>query len=137
VAGAKVHWGGQRFSYIVDLVEKRIYGNMAALSAEEPYVCIYAGRDVSDEVNVSPVDVGAIAFEDEHENVRLFVCNLEDAARNVVIEFRGQVVRVSVAAGDLREVQLLGAADDRPARSAPFDAKKSVREPRRSLLHRA
>lgn len=137
VAGAKVHWGGQRFSYVIDLREKMIYGNMAALSAEEPYVCVYAGRDVSDELNISPVEVGAIAFEDEDDNVRLFVCNLEDATRNVVIEFRGEVLRVHVAAGDLREVQLAGKASDRPARSAPIDAKKPGAEARRTLLGRA
>jgi glycogen debranching enzyme len=137
VAGAKVHWGGQRFSYVIDLVAKVIYGNMAALSAEEPYTCIFAGRDVSDEVNISPVDVGAIAFEDEDGAVRLFLCNLEDAARNVVIEFRGQVERVHVAAGDLHEMQLVGKSTDRRARSTSVDGKKSAWEPRRSILGRA
>ncbi|HEY5258203.1 MAG TPA: amylo-alpha-1,6-glucosidase [Candidatus Baltobacteraceae bacterium] len=137
VAGARVHWGGQRFSYVIDLREKIVYGNMAALSAEEPYTCVFAGRDVSDEVNVSPVEVGAIAFEDENANVRLFVCNLEDAERNAVIEFRGHTARVHVAAGDLVEVQLVGRSVDRHARPAPTDAKKPAPPARRNILGRA
>ena len=43
------------------------------LSADEPFRCIYAGRDVSDEATISPVEVGAIAFEDEAAAVRIFL----------------------------------------------------------------
>ena len=52
-----------------------IYGDMPELSAEEPFTCIYAGRDVSDEVTTSPVEVGAIAFEDDDGAVRIFLGN--------------------------------------------------------------
>jgi len=45
--------GGKRCTYVIDLKTKKIYGDMSELSAEEPYTCIYAGRDVSDEVNMS------------------------------------------------------------------------------------
>jgi hypothetical protein len=39
---------------------------MREASAEEPYRCIYAGeRTSSDEVTTSPIEVGAVAFEDE------------------------------------------------------------------------
>ena len=65
IAAARVHWGGRRCTYVIDLRGNTIYGNMPELSAEEPFTCIYAGRDVSDEVSTSPVEVGAVAFEDE------------------------------------------------------------------------
>ena len=52
---------------------------MPELSAEEPFTCIYAGRDVSDEATTSPVEVGAIAFEDERGAVRIFLGNMLDA----------------------------------------------------------
>ena len=57
--------GRRRCTYVVDLLNDTIYANMPELSAEEPFACIYAGRDVSDEVTISPVEVGAIAFEDD------------------------------------------------------------------------
>jgi hypothetical protein len=66
-----------------------IFGDMREASAEEPYRCVYAGRDVSDEVTTSPIEVGAVAFEDESGAVRAFLCNLDDAARSVSLEFRG------------------------------------------------
>ena len=90
IAAARVHWGGKRRTYVIDLRNDVIYGDMPELSAEEPFTCIYAGRDVSDEVTMSPVEVGAIAFEDEHGAVRIFVCNHFDKPRNVLVEFRGQ-----------------------------------------------
>ncbi len=46
-------------------VAKRVIGDMPDASADEPYSVFYAGRDVSAEARVSPVDVAAIAFEDE------------------------------------------------------------------------
>ena len=46
-------------------VRKCIYGDMREASAEEPFRCIYAGRDVSDEATVSPIEVGAVVFEDQ------------------------------------------------------------------------
>jgi glycogen debranching enzyme len=107
VAAVRVRWGGQRCTYVIDLKERVVYGNVEALSAEEPYTCVYSGRDVSDEAITSPVEVGAVAFEDEAAGlVRLFACNMRDAARSVTIEFRGNTLRLNLAAGELREVQL-------------------------------
>jgi hypothetical protein len=120
VAAARVHWGGRVCTYVVDLLRDVIYGDMSELSAEEPFRCIYAGRDVSDEVTVSPVEVGAIAFEDEGA-VRIFVCNMLDAPRNVLVEFRGQVTRVELQAGELRELSPVGKPKDRRARAAKPD----------------
>jgi glycogen debranching enzyme len=121
LAAARVHWGGKRCSYVIDLVHDRIYGDMPELSAEEPFACIYAGRDVSDEVTTSPVEVGAIAFEDDSGAVRIFVCNMNDRGRPVQVEFRGHSVRVGMEAGELREVQLIGRPTDRRARAAKLD----------------
>jgi hypothetical protein len=121
VAAARVHWGGRRCTYVVDLQNDTIYGDMPELSAEEPFTCIYAGRDVSDEVTTSPVEVGALAFEDEHGAVRIFVGNLTDRARNVLLEFRGHTARVDMAPGELREVHLIGKPSDRRARAAKLD----------------
>jgi len=121
VAAASVHWGGKRASYVVDLKNDTIYGNMPELSAEEPFTCIYAGRDVSDEVTTSPVEVGAVAFEDDNGAVRIFLCNMLDRQRNVLVEFRGHTARVEMPAGDLREVHFIGKPTDRRARAAKLD----------------
>ncbi len=121
VAAARIHWGGRRCTYVVDLRNNTIYGDMAELSAEEPFTCINAGRDVSDEVTTSPVEVGAIAFEDDAGAVRIFVGNQLDRARNVLLEFRGHTARVDMAPGELREVHLIGKPSDRRARAAKLD----------------
>jgi hypothetical protein len=126
VAAARVHWGGRRCTYLIDLRSDVIYGDMPELSAEEPFTCIYAGRDVSDEVTVSPVEVGAIAFEDEHGAVRIFVCNHLDKTRNVLVEFRGHTARIDMARGECREVHLIGKPSDRRARAAKLDAVRPV-----------
>ncbi len=121
IAAARVHWGGRRCTYVIDLRNDVIYGDMPELSAEEPFTCIYAGRDVSDEVTTSPAEVGAIAFEDESDAVRIFVGNHLDRPRNVLLEFRGHTARVDMGAGDLREVHLIGKPRDRRARAAKLD----------------
>jgi hypothetical protein len=94
---------------------------MPELSAEEPFMCMYAGRDVSDEVTTSPVEVGAIAFQDELGAVRVFLCNMNDTARNVSVEFRGRTERVSLAAGEMRDLHIIGRPEERPARAAARD----------------
>ncbi|HEU5480050.1 MAG TPA: amylo-alpha-1,6-glucosidase [Candidatus Tumulicola sp.] len=121
IAAARVHWGGKRRTYVIDLRNDAIYGDMPELSAEEPFTCIYAGRDVSDEVTTSPVEVGAIAFEDDRGAVRIFLGNHLDKPRNVLVEFRGSTARVDMAAGELREVHLIGTPSDRRARAAKLD----------------
>ncbi|HVA33909.1 MAG TPA: amylo-alpha-1,6-glucosidase, partial [Candidatus Baltobacteraceae bacterium] len=121
VAAARVHWGGRRCTYLVDLRSNTIYADMPELSAEEPFTCIYAGRDVSDEVTTSPVEVGAIAFEDDKEAVRIFLCNQLDKPRNVLVEFRGHTTRVDMTNGEVREVHLIGKPSDRHARAAKLD----------------
>jgi hypothetical protein len=62
-----------------------------------------------------------VAFEDDDGAVRIFLCNLNDQSRNVSIEFRGLTERVTIAAGDLREVHLVGKPADRQARAAARD----------------
>jgi glycogen debranching enzyme len=120
-AAARVHWGGKLCTYVVDFERSAIYANMRELSAEEPFVCIYAGRDVSDEVTTSPVEVAAVAFEDEEGAVRVFLCNLNDQARNVSVEFRGRNHRAALEAGELRELHMIGRPTDRQARAARRD----------------
>jgi hypothetical protein len=127
VAAARVHWGGRRCTYLVDLRNDTIYGDMAELSAEEPFACIYAGRDVSDEVTTSPVEVGAIAFEDEGGAVRIFLGNHLDKSRNVLVEFRGHTARVDMAPGELRQLHLIGKPSDRRARAAKLDVRPLAR----------
>jgi glycogen debranching enzyme len=121
VAAARIQWGGRRCTYVIDLQNETIYGDMQELSAEEPFTCIYAGRDVSDEVTTSPVEVGAIAFEDDRGAVRIFLGNYLDRARNVLVEFRGKTARVDMGPGDLREVHLIGMPSERRARAAKLD----------------
>ena len=121
VAAARVQWGGRSCTYVIDFLNNQIYGDMRELSAEEPFVCLYAGRDVSDEVTTSPVEVAAIAFEDDEGAVRVFICNLDDRARHVSVEFRGLTERVSMAAGELHELHLVGKPTERRALAAARD----------------
>jgi hypothetical protein len=107
-AAARVHWGGRRHTYVVDAVAKRIIGDMTFASADEPYRVFFAGSDVSDEATTSPVDVGAIVFEDAG-GVRAFLCNAQDKIRHVSLEFRGRTEHRTMAAGELAEIVLLGA----------------------------
>ncbi|MBV8154904.1 MAG: hypothetical protein JOY98_10810 [Candidatus Eremiobacteraeota bacterium] len=121
VAAARVRWGGKRCSYVIDVAQSVVYGNMPELSAEEPFECIYAGRDVSDEVTTSPVEVGAVAFEDERGATRIFLCNMLDKGRNVLVEFRGHTARVDMLPGALVQLNLVGTPTDRRARPAKLD----------------
>ncbi|MBV8424393.1 MAG: hypothetical protein JO349_04320, partial [Candidatus Eremiobacteraeota bacterium] len=77
-AAVRVHWGGRLCTYVIDKRNEVIYGDMREASADEPYRMVFAGRDVSDEVTTSPVEVGAIAFEDDQGAVRIFLCNWHD-----------------------------------------------------------
>jgi hypothetical protein len=105
-AAVRVHWGGRRHSYVIDAERKIIVGDMDFASADEPYQVYYAGRDVSDEIRTSPVEVGAVAFEDAHGGVRIFVCNDRERAREVTLEFRGQTQRLRAEAGQMVEIRL-------------------------------
>jgi glycogen debranching enzyme len=126
IAAARVHWGGKRCSYVIDFTNDVIYADMPELSAEEPFTCIFAGRDVSEEVTLSPVEVGALAFEDEEGAVRIFVCNMMDLPRNVLVEFRGHTTRIDMAAGEMREVQMMGKPTERRARAAKLDVVPAI-----------
>ncbi len=134
IAAARVHWGGRRCSYVIDLRNDVIYGDMAELSAEEPFTCIYAGRDVSDELTTSPVEVAGLAFEDENGAVRIFLCNWNDDAREISVEFRGEVTKKTLEAGALGEIHF-GTPLQRRARAAPLDILRpaAARLLRRSL----
>lgn len=118
---ARVHWGGKLCTYVIDFERNTIFGNMRELSAEEPFTCLYAGEDVSDEVITSPVEVGAVAFEDDEGAVRVFACNLNDQARSASIEFRGISEKVHLRPGEMSELHLVGQPADRKAKSAPRD----------------
>lgn len=122
VACVRVRWGSGRCTYVVDVARKCIYGDMREASAEEPYRSIYAGMDVSAEATVTPIEVGAVVFEDEGGAVRAFICNLDDASRDVSLEFRGKTVNRTLAAGELLAVTLLGAPLDREAFPSTPDA---------------
>jgi glycogen debranching enzyme len=105
-AAVRVHWGGRLCTYVVDHRSATIYGDMREASADEPYRMVFAGRDISDEVTTSPVEVGAIAFEDDLGAVRIFLCNWNDRVRNVSIEFRGHSYRRRIYAGELAEIAI-------------------------------
>lgn len=124
-AGVRVRMGASRRTYVIDADRQTIYGDMAEVSADEPYRCVYAGRDVSDEVTTSPIELGVVAFEEERGAVRAFICNLFDADRDAVLTFRDVVLRRRVAAGALLEVVLCG----EPVDHAAYPAAPDVREP--------
>ena len=108
VAAVRVHWGGRRHSYVIDIAGKRIIGDMQFASADDPFDVYFAGREVSHEATTSPVDVGAVVFEDDVGGVRAFLCNQNDEARSVSLEFRGITERRTLAPGALLELVLLG-----------------------------
>ena len=95
---------------------------MSEASADEPYAVFFAGRDVTDEVTTSPVDIGAVAFEDAHGAVRLFLCNQNDRPRSVSVEFRGRTLRQTVASGALANIDLIGKHQNVAATPATPDA---------------
>jgi hypothetical protein len=105
-AAVRVHWGGRRHSYVIDAERKVIVGDMDSASADEPYRVYYAGRDVSDEIRTSPVEVAAVAFEDERGAVLIYLCNDRERARDVTVEFRGQSHRRRVEAGRMLEIRI-------------------------------
>jgi glycogen debranching enzyme len=120
-AGVRVRWGAGRCTYVIDAEHHTIFGDMREASAEEPYRCLYAGVDVSDEIITSPIEVAAVAFEEEGGAVRAFICNLLDAPRDVSLDFRGRSLRRYVEAGQLLEVVLAGYPSDREAYPARVD----------------
>ena len=103
---------------------------MREASAEEPYRCVYAGRDVSDEVTTSAIDVGAVAFEDDSGAVRMFVCNLNDAARAVRSSFAGDDRRRSLEAGALARGSSLAGAPGAERLPNPGSPVPAVEPPR-------
>jgi hypothetical protein len=105
-AAVRVHWGGRRHSYVIDAERKIVVGDMDFASADDPYRVYYAGRDVSDEVRTSPVEVGAVAFEDARGGVRIFICNDRERPREVAIEFRGRTFRQRVDAARMEEIRI-------------------------------
>jgi hypothetical protein len=127
-AAVRVHWGGRRCTYVIDARERTIYGDMREASAEEPYRVIYAGRDVSDEVTTSPVEVAAIAFEDDRGGVRIFLANWRDRAREVEFEFRGQTLRRRLLPGMLARMTVVGRPVDVDATPPAADLRGAVIE---------
>jgi len=122
-AAVRVHWGGRRHSYVIDAERKIVVGDMDFASADEPYGVYYAGRDVSDEVRTSPVEVGAVAFESENGGVLIYLCNDRERARDVSAHFRGELIRRRVEAGRMLEIRLgepvlVDAITARPPREA-------------------
>jgi hypothetical protein len=105
-AAVRVHWGGTRHSYVIDAERKIIVGDMDFATADEPYRVYYAGRDVSDEVRTSPVEVAAVAFEDAAGAVSIYVCNDRERDRDVTLEFRGRTLRQRVDAGRMERIVL-------------------------------
>ena len=81
---------------------------------------------MSDEVETSPIEVAAVAFEDEGGAVRAFICNLLDAPRDVSLTFRETTIVRMVEPGALVEVALAGDPVDRDAYPAPLDAPAAV-----------
>ncbi|MDB5028574.1 MAG: hypothetical protein JWO66_2263, partial [Candidatus Eremiobacteraeota bacterium] len=105
-AAVRVHWGGRRHSYVIDAERRVIVGDMDFASADDPYQVLYAGRDVSDEIRTSPVEVAAVAFEDAAGSVLIYLCNDRERAREVTVDFRGETYRRRVEAGRLLEIRI-------------------------------
>ena len=120
-AAVRVHWGGRRCTYVIDAKNHAVYGDLTEASADEPYTVYYAGKDVTDEITTSPVDIGAVAFEDASGAVRLFLCNQNDRARNVSVEFRGRTHHSAVPSGALVDIGLIGKHQHVPATPAAPD----------------
>jgi hypothetical protein len=89
---------------------------------------VFAGRDVSDEVTTSPVEVGAIAFEDDHGGVRIFLTNWNDRPREVELEFRGQTMRRRLLPGALAQLTVFGRPVDMDATPPDADVRGAIIE---------
>ncbi|MDE2572788.1 MAG: hypothetical protein KGM44_09750, partial [bacterium] len=113
VAAGRVHRGGGLCSYVVDLRGEIVYCDLQDASAEPPLRAVYAGRDVSHDVEITPIEVGAVAFEGAR-GVRLFLLNGNDAPRDVAVAFRGRHYRERLEAGALRQIEI-GKPDPVPA----------------------
>jgi len=113
VAAGRVHRGGRLCSYVVDVREGLVYCDIEDASAEPPLQALYAGRDVSHEIEITPIEVGAIAFE-AAGGVRIFLLNGNDAARDVALTFRGRRYRERLEAGVLRQI-VIGKPELMPA----------------------
>jgi hypothetical protein len=127
-AAVRVHWGGRRCTYVIDVGGSTIFGDLRQASAEEPYRVVFAGRDVSDEVTTSPVEVGAIAFEDDHGGVRIFLTNWNDRPREVELEFRGQTMRRRLLPGALAQLTVFGRPVDMDATPPDADVRGAIIE---------
>ena len=118
-AGIRIRLAGGRATYLIDAATSTVYGDLPLAEASAPYRYVYAGRDVSDAVSVSPREVGVVAFRSDDGRVRAFACNLADREREVEITFDGGTTHLSVGAGELRAVsldardELVAAADGR------------------------
>jgi hypothetical protein len=126
LSAVRVHWGGELCTYVIDFTAKKIWSNFSAMSAEEPYECTYAGRDVSDEAITSPVEVAAIAFEGEDGNALIFACNLNDRSRNVSLEFRGVTTRLYMQPGELRPLHFDARGTGRRTATPPADGHRKA-----------
>jgi hypothetical protein len=91
---------------VIDAERKVIVGDMDFASADEPYRVYFAGTDISDEIRTSPVEVGAVGFEDGRGSILIYLCNDREAAREVTVDFRGETFRRSVEAGRLLEIRI-------------------------------
>ena len=110
-AGVRVRLGAGRCTYVVDAAASVVYGDLREATAREPFRYVYAGTDVSDRVEVSPHEVGVVAFEAADGRVRAFVCNLDDAEREVELAFGARSVQLRIAAGDVLDVELVAAVE--------------------------
>jgi hypothetical protein len=107
-AAARVRRHGRHLTYVIDAENGCIYTDAADLRAAAPYRAVFLGRDVSDECLVSPVEICALAFENEQGEVRIFLGNTEDADRTVDLEFRKARWSRHLSAGALGDILLPG-----------------------------
>jgi hypothetical protein len=105
-AAANVRMHGKRISYIIDAEHYRIYTDTPELTSDAPYETVCLGRNVSDELTVSPAEICVMAFESDNGDVRIFLGNLEDADRSVHVQFRRTQTSRHMNAGAFADIVL-------------------------------
>jgi len=110
-AGVRVCARGGRCTYVIDVATATVFGDAPQARATAPYRYVYAGVDVSERVSSAPPEVGVVAFEATAGAVRAFVCNLDDAARDVDVRLGTAALRVHVERGQMLAVDLIESAD--------------------------
>ena len=124
----RVRWGAGTCTYVIDASRRHDLRRHEGSSAEEPYRCVYAGLDVSDEVTTSPSKSAPSRLRTKRAP-----CASSSATSTIGARRHGRVPRARpsprVAAGELRRSPSRANACDRAAAARPTPRPPRSRPP--------